>query len=498
MKSRISVVFLIFCLMIGSFVYSIALAEQPYSQGGSAQQDGINTGSPTNPSALDEARLFLPAQGKVPVFPINRESGQQLSEAAKDEVKAIVAREFDGYKNHITDIKTMSFSFMGGTSLIIAVFAAIHGLQSYYARKDSKELMDTLEKKMANITNKYLSIAQETISATIASTEARLRLTREITDLDDPSIRRSDEEISTAEIKNFLWAVATQKDMVEKTFKTLPESGKDSEGMPHLQDSIFDHRIIGKAHAYIKDYDKAIECFQKEIELLEKEKGKSKDNSLIERLGKELDEARLRLGNSYAGNSDYRQAIKQYDKMGDEKNLNIRKHLSKAHAYKNLVDFNKAVKACRSAIDSYKHCYPDPAGTSFSDAKGDRKRYIAARCYWESKYELANSLVALGEYESAAEEYKNLCDKIARQEIRDAVDPVWLYLSYGECLWKGKRDYKDIEDILKQYEESDRNAPSEEKGKILYKRGRLLISSGKLHEAEKSFYEIEDYGYNVG
>lgn len=397
------------------------------------------------------------------------------------------------YENHANRVEDMFKWVIGGGLTILGAVAAFQILRIENIKRDvTKKTKASLEKDLRNAT--------ECLSATIQLHEATLQLTREIADLEEPSIRHPVPTTLKASIRRFIQKVDDRKRAFREAYAQLSDRGQ-SEGLP--EESAQDVRTLGEAYHYIGEYKEAAEYFEKECDLLDKELERLKDDkylreehiihveALREGLIRDRDTALRHLGNSVAGNKDPRRAIREYDKIkfSDDLETQMAVAVSRAHAFKAMQDYGRAVEECKKAKDAYERC--DFA--SFSEAGGSVVAH-AKRCYWEARYELANALTALGDYDGARKEYGELTKNL--KDASEAVEPIWLYVAFGQCLWKNSA-WRDAHQQFELAEKRADEAPLQKRGKVLYHIGRLYISQGLFAKAEDAFREIEDQHYSL-
>jgi tetratricopeptide (TPR) repeat protein len=213
----------------------------------------------------------------------------------------------------------------------------------------------------------------------------------------------------------------------------------------------YNQEIAGKAYHYIEKYDDAIRHFNIIL--------KSNSNFNEERI-------RLCLGHSLAGNKDYPLALDQYKNINQQTSdkTAIQVHIDKGNAYRGMVNFHEAIK-------------------EFSKVKNQREIY-KDRYYWESLYGEATSYVDIGEYKNAEISY----NKIINGNCNDpaVINPVWLYVSIGDC-YKKQGDYENSECSYNKALELSKKINDTGLGVISYKLGRLYVDMGKYIEANKAF-----------
>lgn len=242
----------------------------------------------------------------------------------------------------------------------------------------------------------------------------------------------------------------TQKDKLEDVYKGFKEIQTYSAASTtfKLVESIMDWRAIGKAKHYVGKYQEAIDAFAKEKEMIEKEKSeankkakerireaeregdqekiaaeKKHNKDFQEALRQDLCKNLLHLGHSHAGRNDFPEAIFCYEKIDSYqtfRDLNVQLPLSKAHAYRDMEKFDKALEQCKEACKN--------SGLSDMPIKkilSPGVRPVTVRCYWEAMYEKANCHTAKGEYPEAAKLYKKaieLYEELPAKERQGILD----------------------------------------------------------------------------
>ena len=420
------------------------------------------------------------------------------------------------YKEHADKVETMFMWAVGGLGFIFSAVGLLQGLNAKAVSEEVKELREhakkvkegldgyarTLKGEIDRELATSLSSLLAALTATMQLNEVRLRLTREITDLDEPSVYHPLPATDKAAILQFLRAVETQKEALKKAYSNFKE-------MPGFSETIMDLRTVGKARHYVFEFGDAIAAFEQEKKLIEQEIARAEGNQdLQEALQQDLYKVFLHLGHSYAGQNDYHKAILNYNEIRNYKNfrdLRVQVPLSKAYAYREMEKLEEAIKSCEEARTN--------SGLSpeiIQRLPGGWISNSIVRCYWEAVYEGANSYTALGDYKAAAPLYETaieLYNTLRRNEPLKDLEYVgalvWLHMSYGECLFKwGGGNVKNAEI---QYEESlkiiEREIPYADRGKfkgpILYRQGRLYVSNGNFKDAEEKFSEIEEYSYDI-
>jgi tetratricopeptide (TPR) repeat protein len=370
---------------------------------------------------------------------VNKSSPAQTM--SDNDIKEFVEEQLKTHNEFIHELEEM-YKNLSTFMTILCIFLGTLGAVNLYEKKEMRKVVRKdaqTEIKIAKGEMKEILISISKIfSSTIELQEARSQLARTIADLDEPFIRHTVSELVKSEINKF-----TEKVKAKQTAHA--EALKNVKDIKIETNQISDFVLLGKAYHYIND----VENFKKAIKAFETALDLNKDNKDNDKIW--FNDIYLRLGNSYAGCKNYPKAIKQYKQIKEE---NIQKFISMAHSYKPLLKFEEAITEMTKVI----------AGSLKDKDKN----------YWEAVYEKANLLVGLGQYSDALRLYTESIDTI--KDGKKTTEPVWLYLSCGECVWKSGNNYPEAWDY---YKKAQIEALSYEGGKytnkVLYKQLRLYI-----------------------
>lgn len=406
------------------------------------------------------------------------------------------------YKEHAEKVEEMFQWLLAGAFGFYTVLAgtqwfssrtAAKELQRATARFDNRieeirsEIDDKVKKANDNFTEitarkeHELSLSMDKMHSCLLATidlyRAKLELTREISDLQEPSIHHVLSPGQVESIKEFLGRVKLRKQAVESAYKALSGTAP-----PEVFDEL---TTLGQACHYIRDYKPAIEWFGKALVEIEKEQAHLQGDE-AQVLGRDRNLTLLRIGNSLAGLRDYPRAIDEYCRMTDvSPDLQSPMHLSKGHAYDPMKQYVNAASEFTQVKEMTRRAKAHQGA--------DRQKLL----FWQATYELANVHTTLGQYENAAKDVQELLDNM--DDVSLAVDPIRAYLSCGFFLWR-RSNGTDWREAAGKYDEAGRLANESQSnliGEVLYRKGRLHLSEPNFLEAAKTFQQIEAFRYSV-